>query len=225
MRISLADLMSGARHRARATVGAAAAEYARRWGWVVTPGARLTRGGRCSCGDHGCPAPGRHPLAGADQVGPGATAEDVHAVWARFPGASALLPAGHSFDAVEVSERVAVRAMVRLERMGTRLGPVLAAPRGRALFFVAPGAAAELPDLLYTMGWDDPELDLRPLGLGDHVTAPPSASSALSARWLRPPTPDTAPHPPEARLVLGALAYVCHRDRRPVERDRWLVPS
>ncbi|NEA47869.1 DNA primase, partial [Streptomyces sp. SID10815] len=87
-------------------------------------------------------------------------------------------------------------------------------PDGRAHFFVAPGAAAELPGLLYRMGWDDPAaLDLRGLGPGAHLTAPPSDRGGRGpVRWLRPPALDTA-NPPEARLLLGTLAYVAHRSR------------
>jgi hypothetical protein len=104
--------------------------------------------------------------------------------------------------------------VVRLERMGLRLGPVLLTPTGRAQFFVAPGAAAELPQLLYRMGWDDARLDLRCLGPGDHVTAPPSDFGGLGpVRWLREPRQDTVRQPPEARLLLGTLAYVAHRER------------
>jgi Bifunctional DNA primase/polymerase, N-terminal len=224
MGITLGDIMSGARRRA--TVCAAVAEYAGLWGWAVAPGAHLVRGEQCSCGDAGCVAPGAHPLEEADEIKPGATIEDVRAVWDRFPGASVLLPAGHSFDVVEVSRRAGCRALARLERMGAPLGPVLVTPQGRARFLVAPGAAAELPELLYKMGWDDAELDLRPLGLGDHVTAPPSDAGGLGAvHWLRPPTLHTAVRPPEARLILGTLAYACHWDRRPVAGSgAWLVP-
>ncbi|GGO93796.1 bifunctional DNA primase/polymerase [Wenjunlia tyrosinilytica] len=227
MGITLGDIRTGSRRRARATVCSTVTEYTGLWGWAVAPGTRLVRGDECSCGDERCAAPGRHPLAGAGEVGPGSTADEVAALWERFPGASALLPAGRSFDVLEVSEAAGCRAMVRLERMGTRLGPVLATPEGRAQFFVAPGAAAELSGLLYKMGWDDAGLDLRPLGLGDHVTAPPSELGGLGpVRWLRPPTLDTAVHPPEARLVLGTLAYACHRDRRPLAGSgSWLVPS
>lgn len=224
MGITLGDLVSGARRRA--AVCAAVAEYAGLWGWAVVPGAHLVRGAQCSCGQPRCPAPGGHPLQDAEEVKPGSAAEDVRALWDRFPGATALLPAGRSFDVVEVSERAGCRALARLERMGTPLGPVLATPDGRARFLVAPGAAAELPELLYKMGWDDAALDLRPLGLGDYVTAPPCDLGGLGAvQWLRPPTLDTAVHPPEARLVLGTLAYACHWDRRPAPGGgAWLVP-
>ncbi|MCC3779948.1 bifunctional DNA primase/polymerase, partial [Streptomyces sp. UNOB3_S3] len=116
------------------------------------------------------------------------------------------------FDVLEVAEAAGRHALARLERMGVPLGPVALTPDGRALFLVAPGAAAELPQLLYRMGWDDARLDLRGLGRGDHITAPPSDYAGLGPmRWLLPPALDTAGCPPEARLLLGTLAYVCHR--------------
>ena len=109
-------------------------------------------------------------------------------------------------------DRIEARARRSLERMGLPLGPVCATPTGRAQFFVAPGAAAELPQLLYRMGWDDADLDLEGLGIGTHITAPPSDLGGLGpVRWLRPPTLDTAGAPPQARLLLGTLAYICHR--------------
>lgn len=99
--------------------------------------------------------------------------------------------------------------------MGLPLGPVTATPEGRTQFFVAPGAAAELAGLLYRMGWDDPTaLDLRGLGPGTFITAPPSDRGGLGpVRWLRPPALDSATRPPQARLLLGTLAYLAHRSR------------
>lgn len=126
-----------------------------------------------------------------------------------------MLPVGRAFDVIEVAEPAGRRALTRLERMGLPLGPVTATPDGRAHFFVAPGAAAELPETLYRMGWDDPtHLDLRGLGPDEHITAPPSDRGGLGpVRWLRPPALDTATKPPAARLLLGTLAYVAHRSR------------
>jgi len=205
----------GARRRTRASACTTVAEYTGLCGWAVTPGARAARGGgECSCGDALCLVPGAHPLAFAEEIPAGATLERVAAALDRVPGAAVLLPAGRTFDVIDVAEQSGVRALARLERMGLRLGPVIATPAGRAQFFVAPGAAAELPHLLYRMGWDDADLDLRCLGPGDHITAPPSDLGGLGAvRWLRPPALDAAQQPPEARLLLGTLAYVCHRDR------------
>ncbi|MEU1628367.1 bifunctional DNA primase/polymerase [Streptomyces sp. NPDC020096] len=210
------DITPGVRRRTRASVRSTIAEYTAVYGWAVAPGARATRGGgQCSCGDPGCAAPGAHALDFAAEIPAGANGEQVAAAWAQTPGAAVLLPAGRSFDVLDVAEEAGCRAMVRLERMGLRLGPVTGTPDGRALFFVAPGAADELPRLLYRMGWDDAALDLRCRGLGDHVTAPPSDLGGLGpVRWLRPPSPDR--QPPEARLLLGTLAYVCHRHGTPV---------
>ncbi len=201
----------GVRRRARASVGSLVAEYTGVHGWAVVPGARTPRGGGdCDCGETGCPAPGAHPLPYAAEIPAGTGGERAAAAWAATPQAAVLLPAGRTFDVLDVAEEAGCRALVRLERMGLRLGPVLATPNGRARFFVAPGAAAELPRLLYRMGWDDAALDLRCLGRGDHVTAPPSDLAGFGpVRWMRPPSPER--QPPEARLLLGTLAYVCHR--------------
>ncbi|MET9774979.1 bifunctional DNA primase/polymerase [Streptomyces sp. NPDC006367] len=208
------EIRSGARRRGRASEVTAVAEFTGLWGWDVVPGARVS-GGVCSCGRSGCPAPGAHPLGFAPELPAGSTLDEASAAWAEFPGAAVMLPVGRTFDVIEVAEGVGRRALARLERMGLPLGPVTVAPEGRAHFFVAPGAAAELPRLLYRMGWDAPSaLDLRGLGPGAYITAPPSGRGGLGpVRWLRPPSLDSATEPPEARLLLGTLAYVAHRSR------------
>ncbi|MER7110818.1 bifunctional DNA primase/polymerase [Streptomyces sp. NPDC000229] len=204
-------ILSGTRRRgARATECTVVAEYTGLWGWDVVPGARAASG-RCSCGAPACAAPGAHPLDFAPEVPAGSTLDAVTEVWSQFPGAALMLPVGRTFDVLEVAQQAGHRALVRLERMGLPLGPVCITPTGRAQFFVAPGAASELPQLLYRMGWDDADLDLRCLGAGAHITAPPSDHAGLGpSRWLRPPTFD-AGAPPQARLLLGTLAYICHR--------------
>ncbi|AKZ58381.1 hypothetical protein SAM23877_5336 [Streptomyces ambofaciens ATCC 23877] len=208
------DIRSGARRRGRASECTVVAEFTGLWGWDVVPGARAAADA-CSCGRGNCPTPGAHPLDFAPEVPAGATLDEVSEAWAQYPGASVMLPVGRTFDVIEVAEPAGVRALARLERMGLPLGPVAVTPQGRALFFVAPGAAAELPRLLYRMGWDDPSaLDLRGLGRGTYVTAPPSDRAGLGpVRWLRPPALDSATRPPAARLLLGTLAYVAHRSR------------
>ncbi|MEU2248626.1 bifunctional DNA primase/polymerase [Streptomyces sp. NPDC019224] len=209
--IGIREMRTGARRRARASVGSTAvAEYTGLWGWAVVAGARAADG-VCSCGDAGCAAPGAHPLDFASEVPAGATLDTVARTWAEVPGASMMLPVGRGFDVLDVAEAAGRRALARMERMGLPLGPVAVTPQGRAQFFVAPGAADELPGLLYRTGWDDAGLDLRALGPGSHITAPPSDRGGLGpVRWLRPPGLDSAT-PPEARLLLGTLAYLCHR--------------
>ncbi|PPS87780.1 bifunctional DNA primase/polymerase [Streptomyces sp. MH60] len=208
------EIRAGARRRGRASECTVVAEFTGLWGWDVVPGAR-TAGGACSCGLPDCPAPGAHPLDFAPRVPAGATLDEATEAWARFPGAAVMLAVGRTFDVIEVAESAGLRALARLERMGLPLGPVAATPQGRAHFFVAPGAAAELPRLLYRMGWDDPSaLDLSGLGPGTYITAPPSDRGGRGpVRWLRPPALDSATKPPAARLLLGTLAYVAHRSR------------
>ncbi|GHJ36290.1 bifunctional DNA primase/polymerase [Streptomyces sp. TS71-3] len=208
------ELRSGSRRRGRASECTLVAEFTGLWGWDVVPGARAAAH-TCSCGRAGCPAPGAHPFDFAPVVPAGATLDEVGKVWARFPGAAAMLRVGAAFDVIEVPEAAGRQALVRLERMGLPLGPVALTPSGRAQFFVAPGAAAELPVLLYRMGWDGAELDLCGLGAGEHITAPPFDRGGLGpVRWLRAPDVDMASavrEPPEARLLLGTLAYMAHR--------------
>ncbi|MFI7010564.1 bifunctional DNA primase/polymerase [Streptomyces sp. NPDC050145] len=209
------ELRTGSRRRGR-TSGRTSdcthvAEFTGLWGWDVVPGARAA-GGACSCGRADCPAPGAHPLDPSVTVPAGATLGEVTETWSRFPGAAVLLPVGRAFDIIDVPEAAGRRALIRLERMGLPLGPVVATPEGRVHFFVAPGAAAELPALLYRMGWDDAALDLHALGPGTYITAPPSDRAGLGpTSWLRPPSLDTAAQPPQARLLLGTLAYTAHR--------------
>ncbi|BAU86359.1 bifunctional DNA primase/polymerase [Streptomyces laurentii] len=209
------EMRSGSRRRVRTMECTAVAEYTGLWGWDVVPGARADPAGHCSCGDPACTSPGAHPLSFAEPVPAGAGLDEAARVWSRHPGAAMLLPVGRAFDVLDVAEAAGRRALIRLERMGLPLGPVCVTPTGRARFFVAPGASAGLPRLLYRMGWDDADLDLQCLGPGSHVTAPPSDLGGLGpVRWLRPPTLDTAGAPPEARLLLGTLAYICHRTHR-----------
>ncbi|GAA1898479.1 bifunctional DNA primase/polymerase [Streptomyces sodiiphilus] len=193
----------------------AVAEYTGLWGWDVVPGTRARPSAEgqppeCSCGDPGCPSPGAHPLDPGAVIRAGTPLEAVTRAWHRTPGASILLPTGRAFDAIEVPSAAGRRAVLRLERMGLPLGPVAAGPHGRTWFLVAPGAAAALPDLLYRTGWDDTALDLRGLGPGGHITAPPSDHGGLGpVGWLSPPSLETAADPPQARLLLGTLAYCC----------------
>ncbi|QFR00578.1 bifunctional DNA primase/polymerase [Streptomyces phaeolivaceus] len=208
------EMRSGTRRRGRSSECTAVAEFTGLWGWDVVPGAR-TASGACSCGRSTCSAPGAHPLDFAPPVRAGATLDEVTEAWSEFPGAAVMLPVGRAFDVIEVAESAGRHALVRLERMGLPVGPVMATPEGRAHFLVAPGSVAELSTLLYRMGWDDPSaLDLRGLGPGSHVTAPPSDRGGLGpVRWLRSPALDSATKPPAARLLLGTLAYVAHRSR------------
>ncbi|MEE1786504.1 bifunctional DNA primase/polymerase [Streptomyces sp. SP17BM10] len=205
----------GARRRTKVTASQAAAEYTGRWGWAVAVTGRAAGNApaACHCGSARCAAPGLHPVPGCEAATRTADAEG-----------SVLFPTGRAFDVLDVPEQAGVQALVRLERMGTQVGPVLSAPTGRLQFLVAPGTARRLPDLLYRMGWDDAALDLACHGEGSYVAAPPTVLPGLGpVRWLRRPTRDNAGCPPEARLLLGTLAYACHRGRERTAEPAWMA--
>lgn len=205
----------GARRRTKVTASQAAAEYTGRWGWAVALTGRAAdhTPAACHCGSARCAAPGLHPVPGCET---GARTADADG--------SVLFPTGRAFDVLDVPEQAGLQALVRLERMGTQVGPVLSAPTGRLQFLVAPGTARRLPDLLYRMGWDDAALDLACHGEGSYVAAPPTVLPGLGpVRWLRRPTRDNAGCPPEARLLLGTLAYACHRGRERTAEPAWMA--
>ncbi|MCZ1002312.1 bifunctional DNA primase/polymerase [Streptomyces mirabilis] len=143
----------------------------------------------------------------------GATLDEVSETWGEFPGAAVMLPVGRAFDVIEVAEAAGRRALVRLERMGLPTGrsprPRTAAPTSSSPPAPRPSSRVALPD-----GLGRRLLDLHGLGPGTYVTAPPSDRAGLGpVRWLRSPALDSATKPPQARLLLGTLAYVAHRSR------------
>jgi len=193
----------------------AAVRYTEERHWDVCPGTWLepSGGGRCSCGEDGCAAPGAHPM-GADWAD-GATGSGAAArrMWTRHPGAAVLLPAGRAFDAVDVPESAGFLALARMERMSLPLGPVTRTPDRRMQFFVVPGAAAKADDLVRRAGWNAASIGLRGIGEGGYVVAPPTRVGGVGAvQWAR--TPTTANRwLPEVEELIGPLAYACGRAR------------
>jgi hypothetical protein len=80
---------------------AVALQYAS-WDWPVTPNASL---------------PATTDL------------EQVFAAWTRFPEAPILAACGVSFDVIEAEAAAGRKALLRLDRMGVELGPVIAVSR------------------------------------------------------------------------------------------------
>jgi hypothetical protein len=197
----------------------AAVRYAEERHWEVAPGAWLIEDDgplRCCCAEPACAAPGAHPLtrdwSRKASSGPGV----VRKWWTENPRAAVLLATGRSFDVIDVPEVAGCLALARMERMGVRLGPVIAAPRPgagrRLLFFVLPGALPKLPDMLRALGWGPGRLDLEGRGEGDWIVAPPTRVGALGfAQWAREPTVANR-WLPEAAELISPLAYACGRE-------------
>ncbi|GAA3372652.1 bifunctional DNA primase/polymerase [Streptomyces sannanensis] len=192
-----------------------AVRYVEERHWDVFPGTWLEPENgteRCSCGDTGCPVPGAHPARPDWATQVTGSAVVARRLWSRQPRASVLLPAGRTFDAVDVPEAAGFLALARMERMDLTLGPVICAPDRRMLFFVLPGTAAKAPELVRKLGWTVSAIDLMARGEGDYVAAPPTRIGGRGAvQWARRPTPANR-WLPDAEELISPLAYACGRE-------------
>ncbi|MFB6630156.1 bifunctional DNA primase/polymerase [Streptomyces sp. NPDC056362] len=192
-----------------------AVRYAEERHWDVFPGTWLEAvegRERCSCGADECAVPGAHavrPDWSTQATGSGVGARRM---WSKTPKASILLPTGRTFDAIEVSESAGFLALARMERMELTLGPVTCTPDRRMYFFVLPGAATKVPDLVRKLGWAPAAVDLTTRGEGHYVAAPPTRIGGCGAvQWARRPTQANR-WLPDAEELISALAYACGRE-------------
>ncbi|MFB8030063.1 bifunctional DNA primase/polymerase [Streptomyces sp. NPDC056465] len=193
----------------------AAAWYAQERHWDVFPGTWLVAVGgseRCSCGEAACGAPGAHPTR-PDWAGQATgSAAAARRMWSRQPGSSVLLPAGRTFDALDVPEAAGFLALARMERMGLTPGPVTRTPDRRMLFFAQPGAAAKAPGLVRQLGWDARAIRMVGRGEGDYVAGPPTRLAGRGAvQWARRPSRANLWLPDTDELI-SPLAYACARE-------------
>jgi len=193
-----------------------AVRYAEERHWDVFPGTWLEAVDgqqHCSCGDTLCDEPGAHPARADWATQATGSAAVVRRMWQNRPNASILLPTGRTFDAICVPETAGFLALARMERMELTLGPVTLTPARRMQFFVLPGAAAKVPDLVRKLGWSPASLDLEALGEGGYVAAPPTRYGSRGAvQWACRPTPANR-WLPDAEELISPLAYACGRDR------------
>lgn len=192
----------------------AALTYAEQWRWRVVPGVGYDRRGSwraagaqpCACARPNCPVPGAHPL----DPGLLAATRDPRMVrfwWTHRPDAPVVLATGDRVSAASLPAVAGVRALETMERLGVRLGPVVATPT-RLQILVAPYSLADLGEILDGHDWVP--TSLRYHGDGGYVGLPPSGSSAGQLRWLRPPRIDDrtaagAPWLPQIGTLVDAL--------------------
>ncbi|MCX2180933.1 bifunctional DNA primase/polymerase [Streptomyces fradiae] len=192
-----------------------AVRYAEERHWDVFPGTWLEAvegRERCSCGAEDCPAPGAHAARPDWSTQATGSAVGARRMWSKQPKASILLPTGRTFDAIEVPESAGFLALARMERMELTLGPVTCTPDRRMYFFVLPGAAVKVPDLVRKLGWVPSSIDLTTRGEGFYVAAPPTRVGGSGAvQWARKPTPANR-WLPDAEELISPLAYACGRE-------------
>ncbi|MFD7864072.1 bifunctional DNA primase/polymerase [Streptomyces sp. NPDC057682] len=169
----------------------AALTCATAWQWPVLPGAGLRqapghdeRGRGCACPDPDCAVPGAHPF----EPGLLAATTDARMVrwwWTKRPAAPVLLATGGRAPcALSLPAVAGARALAELDRMGVRLGPVVATPTRWALL-VAPYSLERLGELLYAQDWVPSSLRFH--GEGGYLVLPSSVIGTGQVRWERAP--------------------------------------
>ncbi|MEU9088975.1 bifunctional DNA primase/polymerase [Streptomyces sp. NPDC048428] len=167
----------------------AALTCATAWQWPVLPGVGLrpagSRGERgCACPDPECAVPGAHPF----DPGLLAATTDARMVrwwWTNRPTAPVLLATGGRAPcALSLPAVAGARALAELDRMGMRLGPVVATPTRWSLL-VAPYTLERLGELLHAQDWVPSSLRFH--GEGGYLVLPPSEIGTGQVRWERAP--------------------------------------
>ena len=189
----------------------AALTFATEWQWPVLPGVAADPQGRarCACPDPECTVPGAHPF----DPGLLAATTDARMVrwwWTNRPAAPIVLATGGSAPcAVSLPALAASRALVALDHMGMRLGPVVATPTRWSLL-VKPYSLEQLGELLYAQ--DHVPGSLRFHGEGGYVVLPPSETGQGQVRWERAPLPGSAaPWVPDVEAVVDAVVAALTR--------------
>ncbi|WP_351230666.1 bifunctional DNA primase/polymerase [Streptomyces sp. NPDC002133] len=197
------------RHKGTPAQLDAALTCATAWHWPVLPGvglgpvARDDRGRGCACPDPECVVPGAHPF----DPGILAATTDARMVrwwWTNRPTAPIVLATGGRAPcAVSLPAVAGARALAALDRMGMRLGPVVATPTRWSLL-VAPYSMEQLGELLYAKDWVPSSLRFH--GEGGYLVLPPSEAGTGQVRWERAPLPGSAsPWLPGVEAVVDAL--------------------
>jgi hypothetical protein len=110
---------------------------------------------------------------------------------------------GRAPCAVSLPALAAARALVALDRVGMRLGPVVASPT-RWSILVKPYSLEQLGELLNAK--DFVPGSLRFHGEGGYLALPPSETGAGQIRWERAPLPGSAsPWVPDVEAVVDAV--------------------
>ncbi|AZK95136.1 MULTISPECIES: bifunctional DNA primase/polymerase [Streptomyces] len=178
------------------------------WRWPVIPGVGRAaagggRGRRCACPDPECAVPGAHPF---DSGVLAATTDErmLRWWWTNRPTAPVVLATGGKAPcAVSLPALAGAAALTELDRMGVRLGPVVATPTRWSLL-VAPYSLERLGELLYVK--DRVPGSLRFHGEGGYLVLPPSETGTGQVRWEREPAPGAAaPWLPDVETMVDAL--------------------
>ena len=125
--------------------------------------------------------------------------EQAQALWSMLPSAAVHAVCGEAFDVVEADAGPGRAALLRLERLGVPVGPVLWAAEADRIGFLVQRETGEPVTALFAGG-----SGARVLASGELVELPGQPGGRV--RWLREPATIGAPPLPPAHVVLGGIA-------------------
>lgn len=133
--------------------------------------------------------------------------ERAQALWSMLPNAAVHAVCGEAFDLLEADAAPGRAALLRLERLGVPVGPVLWSPAAERIGFLVQRETLEPVSALFGGGYG-----LRVLERGELAELPGPPGGRV--RWLREPTTvGTPPVLPPAHVVLGGIA-ACRAPQR-----------
>ncbi|MEV6793842.1 bifunctional DNA primase/polymerase [Streptomyces sp. NPDC051320] len=180
----------------------AALTCATSWQWPVLPGVGHTAPGArdCGCPNPDCAVPGAHPFD-PDLLAATTDERMVRWWWTNRPGAPLIMATGGRAPcAVSLPALAGARALVALDQMGVRLGPVVATPTRWSLL-VAPYSLERLGEMLHAKDWVPSSLRFH--GDGGYLVLPPSETGSGPVWWERGPAPSPRPGSPGADPAPG----------------------
>ncbi|MEV8565684.1 bifunctional DNA primase/polymerase [Streptomyces sp. NPDC051322] len=183
----------------------AALTCATSWQWPVLPGVGHTAPGArgCGCPNPDCVVPGAHPF---DPELLAATTDErmVRWWWTNRPGAPLIMATGGRAPcAVSLPAVAGARALVALDQMDVRLGPVVATPTRWSLL-VAPYSLERLGEMLHAKDWVPSSLRFH--GDGGYLALPPSETGSGPVWWERGPGPSSRSSSAAQGSATGAAA-------------------
>jgi hypothetical protein len=133
--------------------------------------------------------------------------EQAQSLWSILPSAAVHAVCGEAFDLVEADAGPGRAALLRLERLGVPVGPVLWVPETDRIGFLVECETLGPVSALVGGGYG-----LRVLDRGDLIELPGAHGGRV--RWLREPVGvGTPPALPPAHVVLGGIAG-CRQPQR-----------
>jgi hypothetical protein len=155
----------------------------------------------CSCGDHACDRPGKHPRIQLVRHGVAQATSDrerVEGWWRRAPLANIGLATGHLVDVLDLDgpEGVAALRAFAASNGWTPTGPLVRTGRGWHLYLQPSGTGPRNPihpELLAHVDWR---------GRGAYAIAPPSRHAHGAYAWVRGLDTPLAPAPPALQELL-----------------------